>query len=110
MQQIFDSLREDLSDPNRLAEVEDLNRDVFRNSATVFDNVPEKVSYEHDLNWKDRKSYRLVPLRQIGSSHFSGLENKADISYQQFEKIRIEGSLGRFGQRVQHAEICPQYG
>lgn len=93
MQQIFDSLRADLSNPDRLAEVEELNRAAFRNSATVFDNVSEKISYEHDLNWKDRTSYRLVPLRQIGSSHFSGLEDKADTSYQQFKKIRIEGSL-----------------
>ncbi len=93
VQQIFDSFREDLSNPNMLAEVEALNRDAFRNSATVFDNVSEKVSYEHDLNWKNRTSYRLVPLRQIGASHFSSLENRADTSYQQFEKIRIEGSL-----------------
>ena len=93
VQQIFDSLRTDLSNPNSLAEVEALNQAAFRNSSSVFDSVPEKVSYEHDLNWKDRQSYRLVPLRQIGSSHFGGLENKADPSYQQFEKIRIEGSL-----------------
>lgn len=91
VQQIFDSLRADLSNPNSLAEVEALNRDAYRNSSSVFDNVSEKVSYKHDLNWKDRTSYRVVPLRQIGSSHFSGLENKADTS--QFEKIRIEGSL-----------------
>ncbi len=93
VQHIFDSLRADLSNPNRLAEVEALNRAVFINSATAFDNVSEKVSYEHKLNWKEKKSYRLIPLRQIGSSHFSGLENNADTSYQQFEKIRIEGSL-----------------
>lgn len=93
VQQIFDSLREDLSNPNSLAEVETLNQAASQNSSSVFDNVPEKVSYEHDLNWKDRTSYRLVPLRQIGSSHFNGLENNADTSYPQFEKIRIEGSL-----------------
>ena len=86
VQQIFDSLRADLSNPNSLAEVEALNQAAFRNSSSVFEGVPEKVSYEHDLNWKDRQSYRLVPLRQIGSSHFSGLENKADPSYQQFRK------------------------
>ncbi len=91
VQGIFDSLRADLSNPNSLAEVEALNRDAYRNSSSVFDNVSEKVSYNHDLNWKDRTSYRVVPLRQIGSSHFNGLENKADTS--QFEKIRIEGSL-----------------
>ena len=93
VQHIFDSFRADLSNPNMLVEVEALNRSAFRISATVFDNVQEKVSYEHGLNWQDRTSYRTVRLRQIGASHFSGLENKADTSYQQFEKIRIEGSL-----------------
>lgn len=93
VQDIFDSLRADLRNSNNLAEVEVLNRVAFQNSSSVFDNVPEKVSYVHDLNWKNRISYRLVPLRQIGSSHFSGLENRADTAYQQFEKIRIEGSL-----------------
>ena len=93
VQDIFDSLRADLSNPNSLDEVEVLNQVAFQNSSSVFDNVPEKVSYEHDLNWKNQTSYRLVPLRQIGSAHFSGLENRADTAYQQFEKIRIEGSL-----------------
>ena len=93
VQQIFDSLRADLSNPNSLAEVEVLNQVAYQNSSSVFDNAPEKVSYVHDLNWKNRISYRIVPLCQIGSSHFSNLENRADTSYQQFEKIRIEGSL-----------------
>lgn len=59
----------------------------FESTAACVEELPEWASLETDLQWKQIKSYRRVPIRRVARHHFKDLTQRYTPTLEQFLRV-----------------------